>query len=187
MSLKSSTTTTKTSPPLSIKRLGRDKNGQWQEFIDREHSSVDQLIKDSFASYVAKHGAPTTEEARSKMFTGSLQRHSPSKSTSATSTMPRRSPGKQTSTRELFIDETDNSSAHFEHLIRPRRPVGTQSSSPSPPKELPPGIEELETLYAPMRNLLEPLPNARKYSGNAMPALHPLGLPPLRAGTSPLR
>lgn len=39
---------------------------------------------------------------------------------------------------------------------------------------MPPGIHELETLYAPMKNLMSPLPNARKYSGNTMPALHPL-------------
>ena len=38
------------SPVLTIKRAGRQHNGQWQDFIDREQSSVDHLMKDSFAT-----------------------------------------------------------------------------------------------------------------------------------------
>ena len=40
---------------------------------------------------------------------------------------------------------------------------------------LPPGIEELESLYAPMKNLSRPLPSAKNYSNHGtMPLPHPL-------------
>ena len=45
---------------------------------------------------------------------------------------------------------------------------------------LPPGIEELESLYAPMKNLSRPLPSAKHYSDHSstadgtMPIPHPL-------------
>ena len=61
---------------------------------------------------------------------------------------------------------------------RDNRKSSTSSSSATsssfdahPP---PPGIQELETLYAPMKNLMQPLPNARRYSGATMPQPHPL-------------
>ena len=62
---------------------------------------------------------------------------------------------------------------------REKRKSSTSSSSAAsssfdthhPP---PPGIQELETLYAPMKNLMQPLPNARRYSGATMPQPHPL-------------
>ena len=39
------------SPVLTIKRAGvRHQNGQWQDFIDREQSSVDHLLRNSFAT-----------------------------------------------------------------------------------------------------------------------------------------
>ena len=39
------------SPILTIKRAGRQNHGQWQDFIDREQSSVDHLLQDSFATF----------------------------------------------------------------------------------------------------------------------------------------
>ena len=38
------------SPVLTIKRAGRQ-NGQWQDFIDREHSTVDHLLQNSFGNF----------------------------------------------------------------------------------------------------------------------------------------
>ena len=38
------------SPVLTIKRAGRQ-NGQWQDFIDREHSTVDHLLQNSFGAF----------------------------------------------------------------------------------------------------------------------------------------
>ena len=38
------------SPVLTIKRAGRQ-NGQWQDFIDREHSTVDHLVQNSFGAF----------------------------------------------------------------------------------------------------------------------------------------
>ena len=44
--------TKKSSPVLTIKRAGlRENNGQWQDFIDREQSSVDHLVRDSFVAF----------------------------------------------------------------------------------------------------------------------------------------
>jgi hypothetical protein len=48
----------------------------------------------------------------------------------------------------------------------PRTPPSKMDgSSVMASPRLPKGIEELELLYAPMKNLSAPLPNARKYSG----------------------
>jgi len=43
-----SSTLAQMSPVVTIKRSVRQP-GQWQDFIEREQSSVDHLIKDSFA------------------------------------------------------------------------------------------------------------------------------------------
>eukprot|EP00094_Tigriopus_californicus_P004278 TCALIF_04124-PA protein Name:"Similar to IQSEC1 IQ motif and SEC7 domain-containing protein 1 (Homo sapiens)" AED:0.58 eAED:0.58 QI:0/0/0/0.5/1/1/2/0/1006 len=229
-------TSSKRSPPLTIKRIGSS-HAQWQDFIDREQSSVDQLMKESFAQFCqdhqyniehshpsggSQHLHPTgrrnsfssdkrldAEKVAMKEFAshhpltlpkfGSLQRHSPNKtklSASASvgmpiSTMPRRSPTKRLDEPKsaLFINE-DDLDTPFQHLIRRKDSQSGAMNPPpfqgsfrvSPPKRspspmgsvMPPGIHELETLYAPMKNLMSPLPNARKYSGNTMPALHPL-------------
>ena len=55
-----------------------------------------------------------------------------------------------------------------------RKSSSSSSASSSFDHPPPPGIQELETLYAPMKNLMQPLPNARRYSGVTMPQLHPL-------------
>eukprot|EP00095_Tigriopus_kingsejongensis_P009859 snap_masked-scaffold853_size88743-processed-gene-0.8 protein:Tk09859 transcript:snap_masked-scaffold853_size88743-processed-gene-0.8-mRNA-1 annotation:"iq motif and sec7 domain-containing protein 2 isoform x6" len=230
----------KRSPTLTIKRVG-SAQAHWQDFIDREHSSVDQLMKESFAQFCQDHqysmdrlpsGVGEHLERRSSFSTdkrpaehgglqefhpgagassacslvpqakfGSLHRQAPNKSKFSLTmgasglpicTMPRRSPSKRLVEDQksvpLFINE-DDLATPFQHLIRRKdspygdgAPSSSFPSRVSPPKRspspmgsiAPPGIQELETLYAPMKNLLSQLPNARKYSGNTMPALHPL-------------
>ena len=84
--------------------------------------------------------------------------------------MPRNSPHRNrggNGHETLLITESDE---------RDKRKSSSSSSASSsfdhhPP---PPGIQELETLYAPMKNLMQPLPNARRYSGVTMPQPHPL-------------
>lgn len=160
------------SPVLTIKRGGRNNTAQWQDFIDREQSSVDHLLRDSFATFCrdikdnlshnnAKNNTSQTlggfsqrRRRTSVQSTSSSSSDSPSsrknsgEMNSHISTMPRLSPVKRT----LFKDSADVDGLH-----------------------LPPGIEELETLYAPMKNLSRPLPSATKYSGQSMPAPHPIG------------
>jgi uncharacterized protein (UPF0303 family) len=51
------------SPVLTIKRAGRQHNGQWQDFIDREQSSVDHLMKGSFATLCREFKENTTSAA----------------------------------------------------------------------------------------------------------------------------
>ncbi len=93
---------------LTIKRRTAP-GGQWQDFIEREHNSVDQLIRESFAEY-----------CKDRKASASLNRR------------------RAKSPQRLF-----------QSLPRRRTPDRT-----------PPGIEELEKLYAPMRDLLRPLPGA---------------------------
>ncbi len=71
----------------------------------------------------------------------------------------------RTSEMRLRIDEGESGD-----LLR-----GRKSNSSSPDKSLPPGIRELETLYAPMKNLNEPLPGASRGADFRMPPLphHP--------------
>lgn len=138
--------------PLTVKQLGRGFNGNWREFIDREQSSVDQLIKDSFAEYRKKRQQEEEQEEavnknNSSFSTayGSLARmRRPPSSHQPTSTMPRRS-----------------SKISFNGDV-------LESFKPA-------GIEELETLYAPMRNLLHSLPcnnNDSATFGGSMPPPH---------------
>ncbi len=230
---------------MTIRRPGRSKTGQWQEFIDREQSSVGHLIQDSFAEYCkAKDGSNgnggnrgrsgsvdgsgsgnltedlerlklkvmASSSARGQTFsTGSLTRTtaaagatsrsraaaatssttmprlksaalSPSTSLSSSSSSSSQQHHQQRRLRDLTARaaeaslriEEDGDRQHQQHIRR------RKSGSESPEKHLlllPPGIRELETLYAPMKNLSEPLPSAREsgfLTTGAMPAPHPI-------------
>jgi hypothetical protein len=78
--------------------------------------------------------------------------------------MPRSPPRRHSDDDILVIEEVGDA--------RNRRISSSSSSTAT--GGLPPGIEELESLYAPMRNLMQPLPNAKRYSGVNMPLPHPL-------------
>ena len=193
----------KRSPPPTVKRH-MNSGHNWREFIEREHDTVDNLIQDSFANYCknlnqaqaqpqhpamnfrvrkGSFGTPG-KDSRSSGYGGSLARSSrksasPPKQQQQSSssvlshlTMPRRSPPKASKT---LMDEFNDANQQLAELIRddsmnPSRPQTATRSS----EQLPPGIHELESLYAPMKNLMHPLPNARKYSGHSMPLPHPL-------------
>lgn len=101
----------------SIKRSGQFSH--WREFIEREQSSVDQLLQESFAEYC--------KNSSDRKFSSLHRKPDKSEKNRNTKTMPRKIPG----------------------------------------------MDELESLYAPMKNLLEPLPNAR-YDDVKMPEPHPL-------------
>ena len=152
----------KTSPVLTIKRGGRQA-GQWQEFIDREQSSVDQLIKDSFAVFCRDLNENNDVDLESKL--RFLRRNSSeSNNRPNMSSLPRAS--------KLFLSRSFSNGGAG---TLPRSPASKMDgSSLMTSSRLPKGIEELELLYAPMKNLSAPLPNARKYSGTAMPQPHPL-------------
>ena len=75
----------------------------------------------------------------------------------ATTTMPRRmasNPARRHSEDDILVIEEDD--------------------IPSTSSRVPPAIRELESLYAPMKNLLQPLPNAERHFGHSMPRPHPL-------------
>ena len=154
----------KTSPVLTIKRGGR-LAGQWQEFIDREQSSVDQLIKDSFAVFCRdlNENNDVDVDLESKL---RFQRRNSSESNNRPnmSSLPRAS--------KLFLARSFSNGGAGTLPRSPASKMDSSSLMTSP--RLPKGIEELELLYAPMKNLSAPLPNARKYSGTAMPQPHPL-------------
>lgn len=153
----------KTSPVLTIKRGGRNA-GQWQDFIDREQSSVDQLIRDSFAVFCKdlheddKTGAATISHSAAARY----QRRNSSESRSNMSSLPR--------TNKMFLAKSFSNGGGGTLPRTPPKVDGLVTSSSRVPR----GIEELEMLYAPMKNLSMPLPNARKYSGTSMPQPHPL-------------
>ena len=152
---------TKTSPVLTIKRGGR-LAGQWQDFTDREQSSVDQLIKDSFAVFCRDMNENNDIDVESKL---KYQRRNSSESNNRPnmSSLPR--------TNKLFLARSISNGGAG---TLPRAPASKMDGSMMTTPRLPKGIEELELLYAPMKNLTAPLPNARKYSGSSMPQPHPL-------------
>jgi len=190
------------SPPLTVRRVTSAKNGQWQDFIDREQSSVDELMRESFAAYCRRKRSESGGNSRMRsgsfdgsadndaatvsaprMFsTGSLSR-APLKeklrlplTSLSTATMPRK-PSPAVQARELARRTAD-----MKLRIEEDGDMAVARSGSSTGL-LPPGIEELESLYAPMKNLLEPLPNQIAPSSNgSMPEPHPIwtypGLPP---------
>ena len=154
---------TKTSPVLTIKRGGRNA-GQWQDFIDREQSSVDQLIRDSFAVFCKDlHEDDKTAATISHSAAARYQRRNSSESRANMSSLPR--------TNKMFLAKSFSNGGGG---TLPRTPPKVEGLVTSSAPRVPRGIEELEMLYAPMKNLSMPLPNARKYSGTSMPQPHPL-------------
>jgi len=154
----------KTSPVLTIKRGGRNA-GQWQDFIDREQSSVDQLIRDSFAVFCKDlHDDDKSAAAATMSHSAAAryQRRNSSESRANMSSLPR--------TNKMFLAKSFSNGGGGTLPRTPPKLEGLVTSSPRVPR----GIEELEMLYAPMKNLSMPLPNARKYSGTSMPQPHPL-------------
>jgi hypothetical protein len=157
----------KTSPVLTIKRGGR-LAGQWQDFIDREQSSVDQLIKDSFAVFCRDLNDNSDVDGHIRTAGASAadryqRRNSSENRVHNISSLPRAN--KLHLTRSL-----SNGGGGTLPRTPPKLEVPAMVASPRVPR----GIEELELLYAPMKNLSAPLPNARKYSGTTMPQPHPL-------------
>ena len=166
MELLNSSPGSKTSPVLTIKRGGR-LTGQWQEFIDREQSGVDQLIRDSFAVFCRDlHDNMSHDKAISPYATTRYPRRNSTESNNRPniSSLPRGS--------RMFPGSKSFSNGGGGTL--PRTPSKMESSPFATSARVPRGIEELEMLYAPMKNLNVPLPNARKYSGTTMPQPHPL-------------
>jgi len=161
----------KTSPVLTIKRNG-GRTGQWQEFIDREQSSVDQLIRDSFAVFCRDlHDNMSPSNGASPFSSATASRYQ-RRNSSESQNRPHM--GSLPRTNRLFPTKSLSNNGGG---TLPRTPPKTETSSfmtSSSGCRVPRGIEELEMLYAPMKNLSVPLPNARKYSGNTMPKPHPL-------------
>ena len=161
----------KTSPVLTIKRNG-GRTGQWQEFIDREQSSVDQLIRDSFAVFCRDlHDNMSPSNGASPFSSATASRYQ-RRNSSESQNRPHM--GSLPRTSRLFPKKSLSNNGGG---TLPRTPPKTETSSfmtSSSGGRVPRGIEELEMLYAPMKNLSVPLPNARKYSGNTMPQPHPL-------------
>ena len=155
----------KSSPVLTIKRAGlRENNGQWQDFIDREQSSVDHLVRDSFAAFCQDLNEKSTPKNYNHTIGGYKVRKNKSKS-------PQISPG---NSPQKFNMISYNQEIHGSRTL-PRMPKTLfKDPEDSDGLHLPPGIQELESLYAPMKNLSQPLPSARNYSDAIMPLPHPL-------------
>ncbi len=156
----------KKSPVLTIKRAGRQKN--WQDFIDREQSSVDHLLKDSFATFCKEAAEKSESNANNMSFLtlGSSWRRNKSNSSSSgsgSSSSPEGSPSKFNKFGSRTLPRLHST---------PKG--GTTIAEDLDGLHLPPGIEELETLYAPMKNLSRPLPSASNYSEHTMPIPAPL-------------
>ena len=126
------------SPVLTIKRgAGRQKQGQWQDFIDREHSTVDHLLQDSFATFCSEL-SQKNQVSSPKYNYHTLDSNMRSRKKS------RNSPEKVS--REL--EDVDG-------------------------LHLPPGIAELENLYAPMKNLSHHLPSNQNSSTSSWRQIEP--------------
>ena len=156
----------KSSPVLTIKRAGLQNNGQWQDFIDREQSSVDHLVRDSFASFCQD----LKEKSTPKNYNHTIGGYKVRKNRS----MPNNSSPEKSPQKLNMISY--NTEIHGSRTL-PRMPKTLfKDQEDSDGLHLPPGIQELESLYAPMKNLSRPLPTAHNYSESIMPLPHPLGL-----------
>jgi len=150
------------SPVLTIKRAGRQ-NGQWQDFIDREHSTVDHLLQNSFGNFCQNIQDKPGQSGSTPKSQNSTYHHTIGgyrvrrKNSSSNSNSPESSPDKYNSgtlprmPRNLFKNTEDSDGLH-----------------------LPPGIEELENYYAPMKNLSMHLPNYSDPNQRMPPLPHPL-------------
>lgn len=162
--------TKKSSPVLTIKRAGlRENNGQWQDFIDREQSSVDHLVRDSFVAFCHDLKEKSTPKNYNHTIGGYKVRKNKHSPKSPEMSSPGHSPQK-------FNMISYNHDIHGSRTL-PRMPKTLfKDQEDSDGLHLPPGIQELESLYAPMKNLLRPLPSmSHNYSDDAiMPLPHPL-------------
>ncbi len=138
--------------------------GHWQEFIDRERlASLNTRMRSGSIGESATAAATTTTKQQ-QYNTGSLNRNS--------IRMKERSASNSTMPRQLNRHRINNDPLHIVEDLDVRR---RKSPSNSPEKLLPPGIKELETLYAPMKDLSEPLPGAACGNiGSVMPRPHPI-------------
>lgn len=169
------------SPVLTIKRAGPiGRNGQWQDFIDREQSSVDHLLRDSFATFckdLKDNNKSSNNNSNSNKYHHTIGGYKVRKKPS--------SPEKR-ETAGFSSGSSPESSPNFRNYSGDNENMGSRTlprlprslfkdSEDSDGLHLPPGIQELESLYAPMKNLSRPLPSALNYPQHeTMPHPHPL-------------
>uniref|UniRef100_A0A0K2T275 Guanylnucleotide exchange factorlike [Tribolium castaneum] n=1 Tax=Lepeophtheirus salmonis TaxID=72036 RepID=A0A0K2T275_LEPSM len=147
----------------------RKYNGHWQDYIDRELNSMDHLIQNSFAEF--KKEVHENNKKGSSSF-------------SATAPRIRRA---SEDDGALFPSGPAGIKVPVPNVFTlPRRLTSAQKAVPQEPfipkfsgealresTYVPPGIKELESLYAPMKNLNLPLLKKTEPIGD-MPKLHPL-------------
>ena len=167
------------SPVLTIKRTVRQ-TGQWQDFIDREQSTVDHILQDSFAAFCRELKENSTPKANYHHTIGGYKVRKQKSASSAEN-----SPPGSAGSPEKFGMSHGTLPRNMSGTLMPRNMSG--GTLPRMPKtlfkdpedsdglHLPPGIAELEQFYAPMKNLSKPLPSfgAGTYS-EKMPIPHPL-------------
>lgn len=172
----------------TVDHLIQDSFANYCKNLNRNQTQPQSQQAETHRNRNGGFGSPSSNDLiQGNSYVGSLARSSSRKSASPPKqssshlshlTMPRRSPPKTSgdlvASRKTLMDELNDANQQLAELIRDDLPENNIPRVQETAPELPPGIQELESLYAPMKNLLHPLPNARKYSGHSMPLPHPL-------------